>query len=211
MTNPYEVLGLGRDASVDEVRKRYRSLARRYHPDVNSGDATANWMFRAIKDAHDQILGEEAHRRETRQRADRERRQQSPPADGGSGWNPPRSSADDGAETGEGEPEGWSLAEFVAAYALAAAGGAATGWYWDVAGIGAELGEVWSGRADWNLAASLTTLFTMMGCIMTIKWRRRSAGAPPRARWKNVAYAAAMTAFGAAGGTAAILLLSRSL
>src|SRR5271169_1345253 len=36
--NPYEVLGVARDADEDAIRKAYRKLARKHHPDVNPGD-----------------------------------------------------------------------------------------------------------------------------------------------------------------------------
>ena len=35
MTDPYKVLGVSRDASDDEVKKAYRTLSRKYHPDAN--------------------------------------------------------------------------------------------------------------------------------------------------------------------------------
>lgn len=48
----YEVLGLSRDASPDDIKKAYRKLARKYHPDVNPGDAEAERQFKQINEAH---------------------------------------------------------------------------------------------------------------------------------------------------------------
>jgi DnaJ-class molecular chaperone len=50
--DPYQVLGLKRGASTDEVRKAYKRLARKYHPDVNSGDKASEERFKAISEAH---------------------------------------------------------------------------------------------------------------------------------------------------------------
>ncbi|HEX6988314.1 MAG TPA: molecular chaperone DnaJ [Bacillota bacterium] len=49
----YEVLGVGRDASAEEIRRAYRRLARRYHPDANPGDAQAAERFKEVKEAYD--------------------------------------------------------------------------------------------------------------------------------------------------------------
>jgi len=49
----YEVLGLQRNATVDEVRKAYRKLARQYHPDVNPGDHEAEEKFKEINEAQE--------------------------------------------------------------------------------------------------------------------------------------------------------------
>lgn len=48
----YAVLGISADASADEIKKQYRRLARKYHPDANSGDAGAEKRFKEIGEAY---------------------------------------------------------------------------------------------------------------------------------------------------------------
>ncbi len=49
----YKVLGVGKNATDEEIKKAYRKLARRYHPDRNSGDKQAEERFKEISQAHD--------------------------------------------------------------------------------------------------------------------------------------------------------------
>src|SRR5437764_11472786 len=49
----YGTLGVKKNASTDEIRKAFRKLARKYHPDVNPGDKTAEEKFKAISEAND--------------------------------------------------------------------------------------------------------------------------------------------------------------
>lgn len=58
----YEILGLKRGASQDDVRKAYRKLARKYHPDVNPGDNVAEERFKDIQEANG-VLGDERKRK----------------------------------------------------------------------------------------------------------------------------------------------------
>jgi molecular chaperone DnaJ len=49
----YKVLGVGKNASDEEIKKAYRKLARKYHPDANQGDKKAEERFKGISQAHD--------------------------------------------------------------------------------------------------------------------------------------------------------------
>lgn len=49
----YKVLGVKRNATQDEIRKAYRRLARKYHPDVNPGDKSAEDKFKQLSEAHE--------------------------------------------------------------------------------------------------------------------------------------------------------------
>jgi len=69
----YEVLGVPRTATADEIKKAYRTLARKYHPDVNPDDPTAEDKFKELNEAYE-VLSDP----EKRQRYD----------ELGSGWQP---------------------------------------------------------------------------------------------------------------------------
>lgn len=58
MTDPYSILGIGRNATDDEVKKAYRNLVRKYHPDKNPGNKAAEDMFKVVQEAYDQIMDE---------------------------------------------------------------------------------------------------------------------------------------------------------
>jgi molecular chaperone DnaJ len=49
----YDILGVKKNASAEEIRKAFRKLARKYHPDVNPGDKAAEEKFKAISEAND--------------------------------------------------------------------------------------------------------------------------------------------------------------
>src|SRR5437588_2798972 len=49
----YETLGIKKNASTEDIRKAFRKLARKYHPDVNPGDKSAEEKFKAISEAND--------------------------------------------------------------------------------------------------------------------------------------------------------------
>src|SRR5580700_2618640 len=49
----YEILGVKKSATADEIRKAFRKLARKYHPDVNPGDKSAEEKFKALSEANE--------------------------------------------------------------------------------------------------------------------------------------------------------------
>jgi DnaJ-class molecular chaperone len=57
----YEVLGLQRNASDDDIKRAYRKLARQYHPDRNPGDKQAEARFKEVQDAYD-VLSDKSKR-----------------------------------------------------------------------------------------------------------------------------------------------------
>src|SRR5947208_15771562 len=57
--DPYEVLGVARSASEDEIKRAYRKLARQHHPDRNPGDKQAETRFKEVQDAYDVLSDKE--------------------------------------------------------------------------------------------------------------------------------------------------------
>ena len=62
--DPYQVLGISRDASPEEIKKAYRALAKKYHPDLNPGDAKAEEKMNEINVAYDMINNPSKYRQE---------------------------------------------------------------------------------------------------------------------------------------------------
>jgi len=60
MADPYEILGVSKSASQEEIKKSYRKLAKKYHPDLNPGNKEAEKKFKAASHAFDQIGTKEA-------------------------------------------------------------------------------------------------------------------------------------------------------
>lgn len=64
MQDPYEVLGVSRNASAEEIKKAYRTLSRKYHPDANINNpnkAQAEEKFKQVQQAYKQIMDEKEH------------------------------------------------------------------------------------------------------------------------------------------------------
>jgi DnaJ-class molecular chaperone len=63
MADPYSVLGVPRTASDDDIRKAFRKLAKKHHPDLNPGDKAAEAKFKEIAQANDILSDAEKRRR----------------------------------------------------------------------------------------------------------------------------------------------------
>jgi len=59
ITDPYQILGVSPNATDDEVKKAYRELSRKYHPDANAGNPLsdlAEEKFKQVQEAYSQIM-----------------------------------------------------------------------------------------------------------------------------------------------------------
>ncbi len=63
MKDPYEILGVAKTASADDIRKAYRKLAKKLHPDLNPGDKRAEDEFKEVSAANDLLSDPEKRRR----------------------------------------------------------------------------------------------------------------------------------------------------
>jgi molecular chaperone DnaJ len=61
--NPYKALGVEKNATKDEIKKAYRQLAKKYHPDVSNGDKNLEEKFKEVSEAYE-ILSDEKKRKE---------------------------------------------------------------------------------------------------------------------------------------------------
>lgn len=88
---PYEVLGVGKDASPEEIRKAYRKLAKQFHPDLNPGKPAAEARFKEVSGAYDLLSDAEKRGRYDRGEidetgAERPRAYYREHAEGAQGW-----------------------------------------------------------------------------------------------------------------------------
>src|SRR5438132_1107006 len=65
----YEVLGVARGASEDDIKKAFRRLARQYHPDLNAGDKKSESSFKEVNEAYE-VLSDQEKRRRSRSQLD---------------------------------------------------------------------------------------------------------------------------------------------
>ena len=84
------MLGVGRQASAEEIRKAYRKLAKQYHPDRNQGDKAAEERFKSVSAAFDIVGDEEKRKRFDRGEIDADGNERAPGFGGGGfgGGNP---------------------------------------------------------------------------------------------------------------------------
>lgn len=81
----YKILGVSKSASQDEIKKAFRKLAVKYHPDKNAGDKTAETRFKEINEANE-VLGDPAKRKQYDQLGMNWKQYQQPGAGGGFDW-----------------------------------------------------------------------------------------------------------------------------
>jgi DnaJ-class molecular chaperone len=55
----YKILGVSKTATKEEIKKAYRGLARKYHPDLNPGKKDTEEKFKEVQEAHEVRRGEE--------------------------------------------------------------------------------------------------------------------------------------------------------
>lgn len=75
--DPYQVLGVSPNASEDEIRQAYRTLAKKYHPDLNPNDPAAAQKMNEVNEAYDLLKNPQAYRQQqAQQRYQQQARQQ---------------------------------------------------------------------------------------------------------------------------------------
>ncbi len=202
--DPFEVLGLKRGASAEEVRRRYRELARRYHPDVNEGDSTAEWMFKQVNAAHEALVGNATAQRPQSPPRSPPRPPAPPEPPTASSWTPPKPVDDLAA---------WV---FIDATMTAVMAAQIAGWLAEATSFTEELAvllESILGRpaspTHARVATMLATTFTLAATVAVRHEAWRESKPTPWRPALQALKALAWTAAAATGGAAALTLLSR--
>ena len=77
----YKVLGIDKKATPEEIKKAYRKLARKYHPDVNPGDKEAEKKFKELNEANEVLSHKENREKYDGMKADLEAKAKARSAD----------------------------------------------------------------------------------------------------------------------------------
>jgi DnaJ-class molecular chaperone len=77
--DPYKILGLAKDASADDIRKAYRKLAKKFHPDLNPGNKVAEEQFKALSAANELLSDPDKRARFDRGEIDESGAEKAPP------------------------------------------------------------------------------------------------------------------------------------
>lgn len=101
----YQTLGVDKSATKDEIKKQYRKLARKYHPDVNPDNQEAEAKFKEISEAYEVLSDDEKRRKYDTLGNDWKHYQQAGQAGGGFDWSKYAQSGGRGSKTYQGNAE----------------------------------------------------------------------------------------------------------